>query len=334
MNNNVEKWINKWAIDSSDDIYRSINSQITFFARELFHDYQPTDAQAISFHSRLENWLLNVANDNDRKTLLKILPHIFYIGTKEFNTLYRVAYNELIATWLIDIDDISFTNFRLAQNKLNESIRKCWICPITDSLDINSFFHINNIPNNGWNERRPQWYGIEQEGDNGPLWQSHLMYINNNSIKRLIIIEDFVGSGSQIGDAVEFIMRKGLDLDVLLLPLIICPVGVLRFKNLAETYDRLSYKGVIELSDSCFIKKNPNDDEHVDFEAIRELLIRVYSLTSGGLPEGNLKPYSPFGYKKTGGLVIMHSNTPDNTIPVVHWKSDNWTPLFPRHSRN
>lgn len=334
MNNRLEEWVNQWAVNSGDEYYRTINSQINFYARELFHDYQPILAEGTSYQDRLEQWLLNVEQDNDRRTLFKLLPHIFYIGAKEFFTLYRVAYNEIIASWLIDIDGISFNDLKLAHQTINRSIRNCWICPITDSFDVNSFFHINNIPNNGWNEKRPQWYGVDRVEDNDHLWGSHSGYINQHRIRKLVILEDFVGSGSQIGSAVDFIMDKGLDLDVLLIPLILCPDGVTRLKELSAKYPRLSYQAVIELPSNCFIKSIPVEDEHSDYEAIRELIQRVYSLTSGGFPEGNQKPYSPYGWRDTGGLVVMNKNTPDNTLPSIHCSSKTWNAIFPRHSRN
>ncbi|MEC3881918.1 phosphoribosyltransferase-like protein [Parapedobacter sp. 10938] len=335
MNSTIEHWVNQWSVDEDSDIYRNINSQVNFFARELYHDYQPTQGQAVSFQDRLENWLLNADDDDDKKTLFKILPHLFYVGNKEFAALYKVAYNELIASWLIDTDNIDFNDLDDAKKQLDQGIRDCWICPITDSMQINAFFHINNIPNNRWNEWRPQWRRIEREGDNEPLWQSYESYITKHNIKKLVILEDFVGSGSQIAGTVEFIMKKNLDLDVLLLPLINCPDGVVRFNNLAENYDRLTYKSVMELPERCFVKETVAVDEPLEFVAFRQLAKKTYLLVSGGIPElDNGKPYSPFGFRKTGGLVVMFTNTPNNTLPMVHWSSNSWFPIFLRHSRN
>ena len=334
MRNNVEDWVNKWAIADNDDIYRNIIAQVNFYAKELFHDYQPTQHQNNNFLVRLENWLLNVADESDKKTLFKLLPHLFYIGSKEFTALYRVAYNEIIASWLIDTDRINFNDFNLANMTLNKAIRECWICPITDSFNVNLFFHINNIPNNGWNEWRPQWYTIARSADGGLLWHSYYNYIFQRNIKKIVLLEDFVGSGSQIGSAIEFVMEKKLDIDVLLISLVNCPKGVERFNTLASKYDRLVYKAVIELSDNSFVKDTPHVNENPFFNEVRELIKRVYLDTSGGIPIGNSKPYSPFGYKNTGGLVVMNSNTPDNSLPSIHYTSDTWKPIFPRHSRN
>lgn len=332
MNNQVEKWVNEWAVSSGDHSYRDINSLINFFSDELFHDYQPTQSLASSFKSRLENWLSNFGDDNDRKTLFKILPHIFYVGNKEFNNLFRVAYNEIIAKWLIDINNIDFNNFEHAKTRIDRSLRECWICPITDSLNINSFFHVNNIPSNGWNEWRPQWYTLDRGND---LWSTYRDYITRNGIRKLILIEDFVGSGSQVCGVVEFILNQGLDLDVLLIPLINCPRGHQCFTDIENRYDRLTYGAVLKPSENCFITRSEVPGEPVNFSDLRDLLERSYLQVSNGVAESVFeKPYSPYGYCQTGGLIVMHSNTPDNTIPSLHWNSETWQPIFPRHSRN
>lgn len=330
MNNQVEKWVNEWAIASGDHSFRDINSQMNFFSSVLFHDYQPTQGLASSFRSRLENWLSNLTNDKDRKILFKILPHIFYVGSKEFNNLFRVAYNEILAKWLIDVDNIDFDDIKNAKNRLDNSIRDCWICPITD-FDIGSFFHINNIPSTDWNEWRPLW---EKAAVNQDYWQGLLNHINDYSIKKLVLIEDFVGSGSQSGGMVDFVLSQGLDLDVLLLPLINCPVGDQLFTNMASHYARLTYSAVLKPSDNCFVTQVKVDGEPDDFDHFRELLERCYLQVSNGVAPGNQKPYSPFGYRETGGLIVMYSNTPDNSIPSIYWTSDTWNPIFPRHSRN
>lgn len=332
MNNQVEKWVNDWAISSGDNIYRDINAQINFFANELFHDYQPTQSLATSFKSRLENWLSNIIDENDRKTLFKILPHIFYIGNKEFNNLFRVAYNEILAKWLVDTDNIDFDDLAEAKMQIDNSLRECWICPITDSFNINSFFKINNVPGNGWNEWRPQWYTIDR-GNN--LWNTYHDYIVENRIKKLVLLEDFVGSGSQIEGVIEFVLSQGIDLEILLVPLINCPVGHQCFTDLETRYPRLTYGAVLKPSGNCFITRLRADEEPVDFEQIRDLIQRCYLEVSNGIPESGMqKPYSPYGYRETGGLIVMYSNTPDNTIPSIHWNSDTWSPIFPRHSRN
>lgn len=333
--NRIEEWVNKWSIEDDDQSYREINTQTNFYAKELFHDYEPIQGQASNFRSRLERWLLNAENDNDRKTLFRLLRHLFYIGNKEIVSMYRVAYDELIATWLINTMNVSLRNFQVAKERIENGIRDCWICPITDSMLINQFFHVNQIPNNNMNEWRPLWYGIGKPTQAAHhQWNSHLSYINEHGINKIVLLEDMVGSGSQIRRCLEFILRQRLDIDILVLPLITCPVGVTNLEALADNYDRLTFKSVIKPSANGFVTENPSSDEPSEYEAVRELVKRNYLQVSDGHRPGNRKPYSPFGFRSTGGLIVKSSNTPDNTLPIIHWNSNTWNPLFPRHSRN
>jgi len=42
----------------------------------------------------------------------------------------------------------------------------------------------------------------------------------------------------------------------------------------------------------------------------------------------------PFGFKGTGALVVMYSNCPNNSLPVLHNESEEWSALFPRIPRS
>jgi hypothetical protein len=329
MNSKIEKLVNQWAIEDSDAIYRSINSQLNFLSEALFHDYEPEQGANPDFRSRLQNWLANV-DGQDKKTLFKLLPHIFYLGNKEFNNLLRVAYNEIIARWIIDKDNIKLDDLSIAQQELKNSITRCWICPITDSMDINSFYHINNVPGNiDW---RPQWYNVNETWNT--MSQGLVNFIKKEGLEKLVLLEDFVGSGSQIEQTIHHIMALNLGIPVLLLPIMNCPTGVNRFNNLQNQYPDLTYKSVLELSKQCFVFPSPYHDELPAIQNTRELIQRVYLKTSNGVSPGNGKPYSPFGYRDTGGLLVKYSNTPDNSIPIIHHESSTWVPLFKRHSRN
>ncbi len=330
MNNQIEKWVDEWAIEDSDDGYRKINGQINFLSDALFHDYQPTQASAPDFFTRLEDWLRNVVDKKDKKNLFKLLPHLFYMGSKEFNSLYRMAYNEIIARWIIDVDNISLTDFTAAKTDLDNALLNTWICPITDSMNINSFYHINNVP--GEVDYRPQWYNSNQPWNT--ISDGLVNYINNNGVNKLVLMEDFVGSGSQVEQTIVHAINLGLSIPILFIPLVICPDGVGRFNNLQAAHAELTYKSTLELSDNCFVLPAVRTGEDNHFPNVRELVDRVYNLTSCGIAAGSVKPYSPFGFRQTGGLVVMHSNTPDNSLPVIHHESNSWSPIFKRHSRN
>jgi hypothetical protein len=67
------------------------------------------------------------------------------------------------------------------------------------------------------------------------------------------------------------------------------------------------------------------------FKNVRRVAKASYSLVES--PGGGAPLYGAFGFRDTGSLVVMFSNTPANTLPVIQHESATWTPLFPRTAR-
>jgi hypothetical protein len=42
-------------------------------------------------------------------------------------------------------------------------------------------------------------------------------------------------------------------------------------------------------------------------------------------------PQKPLGWGECGLVVVFHHRTPNNSIPVLHAESNEWSPIFPRH---
>ena len=305
----------------------------------LYRTYEPNKFGEEEFEDRLIRWLDNVPSESDKRTLLRLLTQLFYIGPVEFEELYRCAYEGPIARWLIDCEKIDVCAAG-AENALATAASETWFCPITDSFRINAFFHINNLAAGG--SLRPDWRSLCKFADAQKL----IDFCVKNRIKRLVLLEDFVGGGSQSLKAVEFATKSLTALQVLFVPLIICPDGVKNARSLIVEMNALrpralQYQAVLELPPSAFLTRTQSPFQAGDpyIDTIRELIERTYPKVSGGVVNG--KPYDPFGYppppqSPTGGLVVMFSNTPDNTLPLVQWrpKSNTWSPIFPRHSRD
>jgi hypothetical protein len=252
----------------------------------------------------------------------------------EFEELFRCAYEGPIARWLVDREQIDICAIN-AQQLLIDAAEKTWFCPVTDSFRINSFFHINNLPANA--NLRPDWCSLYSLGDVYKLKN----YCKAEGIKRLVLLEDFVGGGSQSLAAVEFASTHIDDLEVLFVPMIICPDGAENARLLegqlnASRPGSLSFDPVLELPKVAFFTPTDSSFSVAETTALRDLITATYGLVSGGVVNG--KPYDSYGFppnKPTGGLVVMFTNTPDNTLPLIHWRPANaaWQPVFPRHSR-
>ena len=327
--NKVEELIRKWNDDGLTEL-STVNRRLIHLEERLYKSYEPTKASRAEYWERLERWLFSVDDEQQQQTLLKLAPEIFYVGPEEFVELYRSAYSGPISRWLIELENIDICSSD-AQKLLKSAAENTWFCPLSDSLRINSFYHVNDIASGA--NHRPDWRSLEQLGSKGKI----LNYCKEKKIKRIVILEDFVGGGTQASEALPFASALSLDLEILFIPLIVCPTGADYCRSLCESHSNLRFEPIIELPRRAFFNESDTPFDVKFTGALRGLVLDTYSKVSGGIPTPN-KPYGPYGYppeKPVGGLVVMYSNTPDNSIPLIHWRpaAGTWSPLFPRHSR-
>lgn len=323
--------VNNWAMtvypsgdpDAEVDFF-DINQEIIFFSNRKYFEYEPTIAPYPDFMDRFVKWINNVAKDEDQRLLFQVMPHIFYIGKEEFNSLYRVALNGPVARWLIELNGIKFYD-RTPERKLKSELDKTWFCPITDSMLIGGFYHINHIKGM---EYRPDWYSLQKFGSEKKLKD----YIRSKGIKYLVLIEDFVGSGSQMEDAVQYAATVS-GIPVLVIPLVICPDGIDTAIRLSAKYANLTFRNIIELGKETLLNTSYINNEPPFYDRLRRFVLSTNDKVQGSPADPSSHYYGPFGYRNTGGLVVMYSNCPDNSVPIIHFKSNSWEPLFPRSSR-
>ena len=94
--------------------YISIYAQIDYLASKLFNDYEPTlGSEHDDFIDRLGFWINNVQDEEHQKLLLKLVPSLSFFGQNELYSLYRVAYNWNVASWLIDLNNLKLDSVNL-----------------------------------------------------------------------------------------------------------------------------------------------------------------------------------------------------------------------------
>ena len=318
MTEKLEELPIEWDSEGPDAILESGTiSYIRFLGRKLFDKYEPTQFDA--FEDRLLAWLNNLDSERDRQLLLRLLVDLFFVGRKEFESLYRSVYTGTISKWIIDecgLDPFSTDINAEIRNHLNQS----WICPITDSLRINSFLKVCNLKGT---EYRPDWKSMAVFADASKIDS----FISENKISRLILLEDFVGSGTQAEDALNFIGETLSPVAVLVCPLIICPSGHLLFQDIAANYANFSYSPGMVIPETEFLKHQANSSDSEFTQQLRELFKKL----KGTLNSSTIK--GMYGFKGTGAQVTMYSNCPNNTLLVYHRDTDKWKALFPRVGR-
>lgn len=293
-------------------------------ATQLFHQFEPTKkiSERVSrdFMVRLNDWIEHFENDEDRWVAFKSIQYIFFVGQYEFEELYRCAVENKIKPWLIDLIDLDIFSEHACAT-LDLELDKCWPCPVTDSLRINGFLHLTGLKGQSL---RPDWLSMKQFSTSEKI----KTYQARENIKYLILIEDFVGSGGQLCRALKF-ASENFDGPIILVPLVVCAPGDRKIKTtlLELNNKKITYRPVTVLGDDCLITEAPTLGEPKLFSQLRKVLKAGYDMMNTNL-DGE-----EYGWKKTGSLIVLYSNCPNNTPPIFHHHTSTWKPLFPRSDR-
>lgn len=324
--------------------YETILNQLHYHATKEWRVYLPAEHPKFnqSYMERLAAWIGNVTEEADQKLLLDYARYISFFSHDDFAALYRTALDREIKRWVVtQIGARLEPNGVQAMQELvhREIHHHTWFCPVTDSMDINEFYKVNHLKGVG---HRPGFATLQMLAEDAvtpdPILASNVIhYMANPSLnpqnplplKRLVLLEDIVGSGAQCLAAVRWAVAN-LGKPVLFVPLILCPNGVqaLRAEE-QQSNGRLMVRPVIELQRSDLLGPERQGQKGWPItEGVEDLAQRCAIRVSAGM--------GTFGYKDTGCSLATFSNTPDNTLPLVHNKpsSGDWQPLFPRVYRD
>jgi hypothetical protein len=324
--NAFQKKIDTWkmSLETAAEI-QAVNEQVDQLEMELYCDYEPTKGPYPNFWQRLEKWVDSAKTQTNQQNLCRLMQHIFFVGPRELDSLYRVAFNSHVARWLVEKKDIRLDD-PAAPQKLKEAVKHTWFCPLTDSMRINAFYHLNHLSGRDY---RPDWLSLQN------FAESHKVdaYIASEQIESLVLLEDFVGSGIQVDPAVNFVGSLPSKTPALILPLVVCPTGVKAGIEWERQYANVTCRSVLALNQRDFLTAIPQAEEPAEFADFRQLAVNTFDDVLGGETEIEAKVYSPFGFDGTGGLIVLATNCPDNTLPLIHHSSRTWSALFPRASR-
>jgi hypothetical protein len=193
-------------------------------------------------------------------------------------------------------------------------------------MGISDFYHANSIQGV---TQRPAFMPLVEFGDANRI----CTHMQQQGLRRLVLLEDFVGSGSQAESSVHWAIAN-LNIEVMFVSLIVCPRGAERMRALAGHLPRFSFEPVIEIQASDVFGPRRIGGDALLVAAVEALAPHCHpQVTGAAAHDPAFAPYGPFGYDRTGASVVMFSNVPDNTLPFVHNQSTTWKPLFPRVSR-
>lgn len=359
--NNLDELVEKWTLEGHKPIgvlsdfpikrnfnkkknhdisFKQLLSQLEFLSEKSFSRYIPAlfPPHIPGFLDRFQDWLSNDGiTPAQQRHMFEFTLRIAYFSFEDFIQLYRSAFVGPVTRWIIDSLELSLLDANFNQQIENEKKKHTWYCPITDSMVISEFYHANHI--SGIDLRPPfrVFKGL-YEINYYPEYLPKLLkkYMQNKNLERLVLMEDFVGSGTQTLAVVDWAVNN-LDCPILFTPMIVCPDGAKALDALANKYpDRLCIEPVLQLDDSVFVAPK-NNSNNLLFKKIKEFAEAIHPSIKGE-PDTSYGPYGYFkrGDQMTGATIVLFSNTPDNTLPFIHHHEkypSTWKALFPRVSR-
>jgi hypothetical protein len=338
----LSDFVKQWSLENrlpigaaldSDETFEDILRQIEFMIEHAYSRYVPAmySNHAPVFQDRMVAWMQNAnLSVQDQIAFFQLVLRFAYFSFDDFLSLYRTAYSNPISRWVWEDAGLKMGMLDFSAQFEEERSKHTWYASVTDSLIISEFYHANSITGV---KCRPNFLTLKELGNPAQIKN----YTNAHGFRRIVLLEDFVGSGSQGQDIVKWTLANS-DLPILFCPMLICPDGLRRFSDLAaNSGGRLKVDPVVKLGDSVFLSSLESSDDLMQY--VSDLTARVHPDVAGTCAAGG-PPYTPHGYHlpgdtHTGATVVMFSNTPDNTMPLVHFNSENseWVPVFPRVSR-
>ncbi len=319
--------------------YSEILKRLRFLGEEEWANYLPAQSPRFSkdFVTRLAAWVGNVKATADRKLLLEYAEQLCFFSHEDFQALYLSAFNGPITRWVIQTAKLRFDSPGFAEQLNTELHDHTWYCPITDSMGINEFYHVNHIRGV---EHRPYFATLAMldptsvKSNSATLKQLRHFMSNpdrrspSRQLRRLVLLEDFVGSGTQMKAAVEWAVSK-LKIQTLVVPLIICAPGRGALDALTGTHKALvSSSPIVHVGENELLgPKSRGLNRWPRYSEMVALAKRLSKKAVRG---------PAFGFKQTGCSVVTYSNTPNNSLPLIHHHqpaAGTWRPLFPRSSR-
>lgn len=305
-----------------------VRDRIDCYANKLIEDYDPV--QMWDFKRQVERWLENVDSIDEKFLLLNCLTYFTFFNRDHDGALYREALNGVITQWLIDINEIDICSSSLSAD-IEKAIKSTLFSAATDSMDIATFCHTNNITN----KKRPVWFAVidkkdtpEQLREKACAWSATLKEWKR---RQIVVLEDFIGSGRQIRPLIDFLANMH-ELKALIVPLTICPQGDSAIRDyIAENgFENLSYAPVTVLPDALVLGTgNANSNE---------ILVRLKKFAQDHhdkvIGASRRTPPAFLGYGDIGALFAKYTNCPNNSLPLFWYGENvNWTPLFRRNER-
>jgi len=309
-------------------LYGSMLRQIRFHADHRYWHFAPTYFGGPDFYDRLYAWLSNPDLSTEQQQLLfRLVLELNFVDRDDILALYRSAYTGPIVRWLIDSVGVQFDGQGDVETAVRDAAGKTWFCGVTDSMDIAQFHHVNHLVGH---DQRPAWRALRRFG--APERISD--YIERRGIRRVVLLEDYVGSGTQAAGPVKFAVDSLCPkVPVLFVPLLCSEVGAKRFSGMEGDGTGFTFAPLYLVSERMHLRREAIAEEAAVYGDIRGVVMETFAAVRQPFPPEDTAIEDAFGFGGVGSLVVLYSNCPNNTLPLVWHEAPRWKPLFARVAR-
>lgn len=311
--------------------------QILFAAKRRWNRFD-LFCEGETFESRLLKWLLNF-READRKTAMDIVRNIAFISYKELRSLAIFAFKRCsaaISASMVSTPRIPWNAYLDKESEtLREAISRSLFIAASDDV-LFDFFRRNAQGDNNrlTRDNFVEYYKLDRE-------ERHDLSPHD----RVFILDQLSGSGTSAirkvngqwkGKLPTFARLWPEDVatrDVYYVPYLATPIAINNLRNRIQSWSSEGGPSVTLLPIQILPVSralDPKNTGQIDPSApVSRLCEKYYDLF---VPDTHIEigGSAVYGYGGAGLTVVLNTNVPNNSIPLI-WHSDNdWFPLFPR----
>jgi hypothetical protein len=320
-------WEENARLESRDHhSYQSLVQELLFQSDLRYGDYLPHTSDG-EFPVRLKKWLSNLSDDRQQQAALRLLRLLVFIDRRQVAAISRDILRRHLVPLLLG------PNVTPAQlldpgfdDEIQQSLSSYCLLSITDSFNWETFIHGNSLSG----LPKPRILGERTSAI------QHILPEAAAPIRGLLVFEDFVGTGKQAGRILQTVATAAPNgWELFFLPFVILESGQQYLVATPALSRWTVLPGLIINTGDCLLPgPRPSDSE--DHAVLRTLIRTTAKRVLEPLDRKDDAPTDALGYRSSGSMAVLHHNTPNNTLPMIHHKAPDWQPLFRRvhHSKD
>lgn len=144
-----------------------------------------------------------------------------------------------------------------------------------------------------------------------------------NHVQNIVFIDDFSGTGQSFIKELQKSERRYYGKNIYFITICIMEDAIEKIKDYSQKKNINIFPINYYMQKKTFTRNLFNDNMNA-----KDLLLKLTVYLK--IP----KQESPLGFNESESLVAFHNNTPNNTLPVIRYDTEEYTSLFPRrHDR-